>query len=188
MPQDPQSKRLESIAKIVLTIVFLGLIGVLAAGVERKAGWVKITNITVFDFILLVLATTRLGRMIAFDRIMDPFRMPFTRVVEDNSGEGKTVIPRGNGFRQAIGQLISCPICVGTWAAALLTAALLVFPDGTRVFLYALGAVSAAEIMHSLIEKLCWGARQDRVNTGQLMQQKKIVQDEHALKDAHSQQ
>jgi len=116
---------------------------------------------------------------------MDPLRAPFTKVVEDNSGDGKTVVPRGVGVRQALGQLISCPICVGTWVAAILVAMMLVAPAGTRIFLYATAAVGVAELLHSLTEALCWSGRRGRTSSGYTIQKKKALAEKIARETAH---
>ncbi|MRR30587.1 DUF1360 domain-containing protein [bacterium] len=186
MPQDPRSKQQETIAKILLSLIFMGILGLLAYWVEIKVGWLKLFELSVLDIILISVATFRLGRMIAFDRIMDPLRAPFTKVVDDNSGDGKTVVPRGAGFRQALGQLIVCPTCVGTWVAALLVAFMLVYPAGTRIFLYATAAVGMAELLHSLTEALCWSARHSRVSSGYAMQEKKALAEQNESQISHS--
>jgi len=187
MPRDPRSKQQETVAKIILSVLFMGVLGLLAYWVEVKAGWLKILELTAMDVILIGVSTFRLGRMIAFDRIMDPLREPFSKVVDDNSGEGKTVVPRGNGFRQALGQLIVCPTCVGTWVAAVLVALMLVYPAGTRIFLYATAAVGLAEILHSLTEVLCWTARNARTSSGYVMEKKKAVKVQNESLNSHSQ-
>jgi len=187
MPQDPRSKQQESIAKILLTFLFMGGLGLLAYWVEIKVGWMKIYELKLLDVVLIGVATFRLGRMIAFDRIMDPLRAPFSKVVDDNSGEGKTVVPRGNGFRQAFGQLIVCPTCVGTWVAAALVALMLVYPTGTRIFLYATAAVGIAEILHSLTETLCWSARQARTSSGYVLEKKKALKERIESEISHRQ-
>jgi len=187
MPQDPRSKQQESMAKILISVLFMGGLGLLAYWVEVKVGWLKIVELELLDIVLIGIATFRLGRMIAFDRIMDPLRAPFSKVVDDNSGEGKTVVPRGGGFRQAMGQLIVCPTCVGTWVAAVLVALMLIYPAGTRIFLYATAAVGIAELLHSLTEVLCWTARQARTSSGYVMEQKKALKDQNESKTSHSQ-
>jgi len=186
MPSDPGMKMQENLTKVGLTVLFLGIIGLLGYWVERNAAWVKIRELSTFDFILLGLATFRLGRMIAFDRIMDPFRAPFTKVVDDNSGEGKTVVPRGKGFLQAFGQLISCPICVGTWLSAFLVGLMLIVPDATRIFLYIIGAAAVAEVVHSFTEALCWFARSSRTASGLTIQQRKKWMESNESQNAHS--
>src|SRR5574340_132426 len=125
MPQDPKSKQQDSITKIVLILLFLGGFRVLAWVVENGGGKLQLAVLSLLDIVLIGFDTFRLGRMISYDRVMDPLRAPFTKVVNDNSGEGKTVAARGTGFRQTIGQLISCPICVGTWVAAILVVMML---------------------------------------------------------------
>jgi hypothetical protein len=187
MPQDPRSKQQESITKILLSVLFMGGLGLLAYWVEVKVGWLKIVELELLDIVLIGIATFRLGRMIAFDRIMDPLRVPFSKVVDDNSGEGKTVVPRGSGFRQAMGQLIVCPTCVGTWVAAVLVALMLVYPAGTRIFLYATAAVGIAELLHSLTEVLCWTARQARTSSGYVMEKKKALIEQNESQTSHSQ-
>ena len=187
MPQDPRSKQQESITKILLSVLFMGGLGLLAYWVEVKVGWLKIVELELLDIVLIGIATFRLGRMIAFDRIMDPLRVPFSKVVDDNSGEGKTVVPRGSGFRQAMGQLIVCPTCVGTWVAAVLVALMLVYPAGTRIFLYATAAVGIAEVLHSLTEVLCWTARQARTSSGYVMEKKKALKEQNESQTSHSQ-
>ena len=187
MPQDPRSKQQETTAKIILSVLFMGILGLLAYWVEIKVGWIKLLELSVVDILLISVATFRLGRMIAFDRIMDPLRAPFTKVVDDNSGDGKTAVPRGAGFRQALGQLIVCPTCVGTWVAALLVAFMLVYPAGTRIFLYATAAVGLAEILNSLTEALCWSARHSRTSSGYVMQEKKASAERNESQTSHSQ-
>lgn len=187
MPQDPKSRRQDSIAKIVLIVIFLGGLGVLAWVVERGGKGLQLTDLSLVDFVLIGIATFRLGRMISYDRVMDPLRAPFTRVVADSSGEGKTVAPRGSGLRQTIGQLISCPICVGTWVAAFLVLMMLAAPNGTRIFLYVIAAVGLAEILNSLTETLCWAGRSGRSMSGLAIQKRLNLMKEASQDDLHTQ-
>lgn len=186
MPENPRSKLQENIAKVFLTVAFLGIVGMLGWWVETKAGWVKVTQLSVMDLVLLGFATYRLGRMLAFDRIMDPFRAPFTKVVDDNSGDGKTVVPRGTGVQQSLGQLLSCPICAGTWVAVVLVGLLLVAPSGTRIFLYVISAAALAELLHSLTETLCWVARHNRTASGAIIHAKDHSDQSARSDTAHS--
>lgn len=124
--------------------------------------------------------------MISYDRIMDPLRAPFTRVVADSSGEGKTIVPRGTGIRQAIGQLISCPICVGTWVAAIFVVMMLAAPNGTRIFLYTIAAVGLAEILNSLTETLCWTGRSGRSMSGLAIQKRMNLMKDGSQDGSHS--
>src|SRR5574340_36624 len=187
MPQDPKSRRQDSIAKIVLIVIFLGGLGVLAWVVETGGKGLQLTDLSLVDFVLIGIATFRLGRMISYDRVMDPLRAPFTRVVADSSGEGKTTASRGTGLRQTIGQLITCPICVGTWVAAFLVLLMLAAPNGTRIFLYVIAAVGLAEILNPLTETLCWAGRSGRSMSGLAIQKRLNLMKEASQDDAHSQ-
>lgn len=118
------------------------------------------------ELLLLGFATMRLGRLVAFSQVMEPFRAPFAVTVPDDSGAGESVIARGQGVRQAVGQLITCPICAGTWIAAALVYGLYAFPGPGHVFLYMTAAIGIAEVLHSLTEALCWSSSNARVQAG----------------------
>jgi hypothetical protein len=124
------------------------------------------------DLALLVLATFRLGRLIAYDVVMEPFRRPFARTVPDATGAGETVEPHGTGVRRALGQLFSCPICTGTWVAAVLVYGLYTFPGPTRVFLAIMAVIGAAELLNALEETFCWSGQLARTVTGKQQLQK----------------
>ena len=104
--------------------------------------------------------------MIAFDHIAEPLRAPFAKTVTDRNGAGSVVVPKGRGAMRSIGQLISCPICVGTWIAALLVYLLYFFPGPTRVFITMTAVIGLAELLHSVTEALCWVGINSRVMAG----------------------
>lgn len=105
-----------------------------------------------FDFLLLFLATLRLGRLVAFDKIFQTYREPFTQLVHD--GGGLNVVPKGKGIRRAIGELISCPICAGTWIAALLVYAHRW--QVARSFVAIQAIAGAIEVLHAMTEAFQW--------------------------------
>ena len=114
-------------------------------------------NLRPFDFVLLGFSTLRLGRLVAHDLVTEPYRAPFTETVPDQYGTGETVVPKRSGWRRAIGELISCPICSGTWAAAAMVYALQIAPHPTRLFMAIMGAVGVGEILNALTEAMSWG-------------------------------
>ncbi len=170
----------EAATKVVFTIAFLVVFGVFIVLTGRLIPLRLDTSPSVFDFVLLAFATMRLGRMVAYDRVMEPFRAPFTVTVHDKSGAGKTVIARGTGIRCSIGQLISCPICIGTWIAAILVYAFYAFPGPARVFIIISAAVGLAEMLNSLIEAFGWSGHLARTVAGLQMAGKKGAVDEPA--------
>ena len=124
--------------------------------------------------------------MVAYDRVMEPFRAPFTITVPDKSGAGKTVIARGSGIRCSIGQLISCPICIGTWIAAILIYALYAFPGPAHVFILIAAVIGSAELLNSLIEAFSWSGHLARTVSGVQMAAKKAAGNEIPPTDSRS--
>jgi hypothetical protein len=70
------------------------------------------------DIALLALATQKLSRVITKDKVTAALRAPFTEI-EGKGGAGELEERgRGRGLRRAIGDLITCPFCLGTWIAS----------------------------------------------------------------------
>lgn len=109
-----------------------------------------------FSFLLLALAVLRLGRLVAFDKVFNAYREPFTQVVIDDSGAGETVIPRGTGVKRVIGELLTCPICAGTWVALMLLYGLVLLPEFTYAFVLIMALAGSIELFHALTEAIQW--------------------------------
>ena len=73
-----------------------------------------------FDLGLLALATYRTSRLVAYDKVASTYREPFTETRRHPSGAGLTTVPKRSGARRVLGELITGPVCNGTWIAALL--------------------------------------------------------------------
>jgi hypothetical protein len=73
--------------------------------------------------------------------------------------------------QQSLGQLITCPICVGTWISAGLVYLLYLFPGPVHVFLYMTAAIGIAELLVALTEALCWTGQYGRVMSGYKMRE-----------------
>ena len=165
MPVVDTKTRREYGTKIALSLIFVGLFGAFVGLMSRFELWGQ-AQLQFIDWILLGFATLRLGRLISYDLVMQPLRSPFTQTVADASGSGDTVKPKGFGIRRAIGEMLSCPICTGTWAAAFLIYALYLFPGPTRVFLVMTAAIGLAEILNALLESLIWFGEYARSTAG----------------------
>ena len=69
------------------------------------------------DILLLGLATQKVSRLVTKSRVTSVMRAPFTKY-EGPAGSGEVEErPRGRGLRRAVGELVSCPFCMGTWIA-----------------------------------------------------------------------
>jgi hypothetical protein len=145
--------------KLTLVSVFLGLLGTFAT---RLIPTNRDLTPRPYELLMLGLASFRIGRMIAYEGVAEPLREPFTSTRLDDSGAGQTVVASGEGVRFVLGQLMSCPICVGTWVAAGLVYGLQLLPRPTRILLAIMSTVGVAQLCHSLSEWLDWNARAAR--------------------------
>lgn len=78
---------------------------------------------TVFEFILLCLASFRLTRLLVFDKITEFIRRPFHEAIEEELSDGTVeeyIQLKGTGLRRWIGELLSCYWCTGIWSTAFL--------------------------------------------------------------------
>ena len=70
------------------------------------------------DIALFALATQKLSRVITKDKVTSALRAPFTEV-EGKGGPGEIEErAKGQGLRRAIGELLTCPFCLGSWIAS----------------------------------------------------------------------
>jgi hypothetical protein len=164
--------KLEYATKVILLVIFLLLFAGFAYWASNWGARLENFNPGLLDLTFLGFATMRLGRLVAFSRIMEPLRAPFTETRLDDSGAGETVVARGKGVRQALGQMVSCPICAGTWIAAGLVFSLYAFPGPTHLFLLMTAGIGVAELFHSCVEALSWSASLTRARTGETLGRK----------------
>lgn len=81
-------------------------------------------GISVFDFVLLSLATFRLTRLFVYDKIMQWGRDLFLDITTTSEVTGDGAVIRSKpvgGPRRTIADLLSCPWCVGMWFALFVT-------------------------------------------------------------------
>jgi len=156
----------EYATKLSLIGIFISIFAVFVSRLSILRRGRKDFKISSLDWALLSFSTLRLGRMVAFDEVAEPLRSPFTQTVPDASGAGETVTAKGTGVRRSLGELISCPICAGTWIAAGLVYGLHTIPNPTRVFLAIIGTTGAVEMLNALTEWLSWSSQLARTLTG----------------------
>ena len=107
-------------------------------------------RIGIRDVLLAGVATHKLSRVIAKDRVTDPLRAPFTEF-QGEGGPGEVEeTPRGTGVRRAIGELLVCPFCLGQWIATALLAGLAVVPRATRLVCSIFAAVTIGDFLQVL--------------------------------------
>jgi len=103
---------------------------------------------SLLDLALLGIATHKLSRIVAKDRITSILRAPFvTYICSAGAGEVDEE-PRGRGIQRGIGHLVSCPYCMAPWCATALAFSLLFAPRATRFFAGILASVAASDFLH----------------------------------------
>ena len=159
----PDPEQRERLTYVTLVSLFLGLLGIFVSR-ERKAR--PVFDPQPRDIILIALATFRAGRVAAYERVTQPFRDPVTETVPDEYDAGQNVVAEGTGVRKAIGELVSCPICVGTWVASGLVYGLRIAPGPTRLVAAILGISGLAEVLNAATEALSWSGQAARKQSG----------------------
>ncbi|MFL5825271.1 MAG: DUF1360 domain-containing protein [Thermoleophilaceae bacterium] len=106
------------------------LAGFIAA--RRRSGRDLPERIGPGDVALMGAATHKLARLIAKDKVTSFARAPFVRYEGDAGPSEVDESPRGSGLRLAVGELVSCPFCLGQWVAAGFAAGLVSAPRTTR--------------------------------------------------------
>jgi Protein of unknown function (DUF1360) len=92
------------------------------------------------DLVVLAAATFKAARTISRDEVTSFLREPF---VEGHAHDGDEE-PVGTGdLRQAIGELVTCSRCVGTWVAAGLGTTQMLAPRFGRILTWSLAAAGA---------------------------------------------
>jgi hypothetical protein len=119
--------------------------GLAASGALAKALDRKPQCQTALDFVVLSAASFKAARTLSRDKVASVVREPF---VEETAYDGHER-PAGDGLRRAIGELVTCTRCVGTWTAAGLATTQVVAPRFGRLLTWSLGAAAANDFLQA---------------------------------------
>lgn len=108
------------------------------------------------DLALATVATYRASRLLTEASVTAPLRAPFTRYTGPAApGEvAEEVQEAEGGHRHAIGELVSCPYCLGVWLATGCTYGLVLAPRWTRFVISLLAVDAGSELLQKLYEDL----------------------------------
>ena len=84
------------------------------------------------DLVLGGIATHKISRLLAKDKVTQPLRAPFTKDAEQAGPSEVSEEPAGRGPRLVIGELVSCPYCLGVWVGSGLLYGFALAPRVTR--------------------------------------------------------
>ena len=130
---------------IAMTLFFSAVAALTAAANTRDALPKKIK---LLDLLLVGVATHKLTRLLGKERITGALRAPFVHY-KGSAGSGEVEEePRGRGFQRAVGELVSCPYCLGPWCAAALGFGMVFAPRTTRFLASILGTVTISDFLN----------------------------------------
>jgi hypothetical protein len=101
---------------------------------------------TALDFVILAAASFKAARTVSRDKVTSFVREPF---VEGEAYDGDDEQPAGEGFQRAIGELVTCTRCIGTWTAAGLAATQVISPRFGRLLTWSLAASAANDFLQA---------------------------------------
>ena len=138
-----EERPLASYAALAGTFVAAGGLALLL--VERGPGLPR--RIGASDLVLIGIATHKLARLVAKDKITSFLRAPFARYQGPGAPGEVEEEARGHGLRLALGELLTCPYCLGPWVSAGFLFGLVQWPRPTRVAASALVVLTIADFL-----------------------------------------
>lgn len=111
----------------------------------HRAG--KLDGLGAGDILLAGVATQKLSRLLGKDKVTSFLRAPFTRYQGESGPSEVSEAPRGTGMRMAIGELVSCPYCLGQWISAGFALGLMTAPRTTRAIAGTYAVLGVADFL-----------------------------------------
>lgn len=129
-------------AMALFHLLFVG-----ALALARRRGRELPERPPVADIALVGVASHKVSRLIAKDKVTSPLRAPFTEL-EGSGGPGELEErARGGPVRTAIGELLICPYCLGLWVVTAFAVGLLFCPRVTRFVAAIFAALTASDFL-----------------------------------------
>jgi hypothetical protein len=132
-------------AYAAITGAFVGGLA-LAGGLARLLGRDPREN-TWLDLAVLSAATFKTARTITRDEVTSFLREPFVEG-DAHSGDEERPVQTG-GVEQAIGELVTCSRCIGTWAAAGLATTHVLAPRFGRLLTWSLAGAGINDFLQA---------------------------------------
>lgn len=99
------------------------------------------------DVVRIALSSYKLSRVVAKEEVTTFVRAPVT----EDPGAQK---PKPDGLARVLGELVTCPYCIGLWIASGLSYALVLFPRETRFATSIFGSYAIADFLHAGFTRL----------------------------------
>jgi hypothetical protein len=120
--------------------------GIAAAGVAGRLLDRDAQCQTALDFVVLSAASFKAARTLSHDEVTSFVREPFVRGHAHEGGEEP--VETGD-LAQALGELVTCSRCIGTWVAAGLATTQVLAPRFGRLLTWSLAAAGANDFLQA---------------------------------------
>jgi hypothetical protein len=136
-PRAERDAETHAVDYAAINAVWVALAASLLAGSRGRASTDPITN---KELIPLAAATFAVSKAVARERIGTWVREPF---VDEEAGQQ----PKGGRLRRAVGELVTCTRCVGTWSALGVVGLRVLRPEAGRTLSVILASSAANDWM-----------------------------------------
>lgn len=135
---------------------YASIVAVFAGGLATVGGLARLLGRdpregTMLNLVVLAAATFKAARTLADDEVTSFLREPF---VQGEAHAGDEEPAETGDLRQAIGELVTCSRCIGTWAAAGLATAQILAPRSGRILTWTLAAGGANDFLQAAFAAL----------------------------------
>jgi hypothetical protein len=104
-------------------------------------------RVSLTDTVRIGLASYKIGRLVAKDPVTTFVRAPVTE-------DPDATEPKREGPARALGELVTCPYCVGLWVASGFAYSLVLFPRQTRLVASIFGGQAVADFLNAAFVRL----------------------------------
>ena len=105
----------------------------------------------VLDLTAIALSSYKLARVITKEDVAAFVRAPVT---EDPDAQQ----PKPEGMARVLGELVTCPYCIGLWLTSALSYSQVLFPRETRFFTSIFGTYAVTDFLHAGFVRLKGGS------------------------------
>ncbi len=135
-----------------LTAFALAVSSVVAVG--RATGRGLPERYDLADIALGALATHKFTRLVSKGSVTSPIRAPFTEFEAPAGSAELNEKARGGRVRHTIGELLTCPFCLGQWVGTGYVAGLGLAPRPTRAWAAVFAVTGISDVLHQVYARL----------------------------------
>ena len=130
-----------------------------AAAATVLAGWFAGASLPEryppLDLAVGALATHKATRLLGKASVTSPIRAPFTVFAGPAGSAEHHEEARGeHGFQHTVGELLTCPFCLGVWIGSAYVAGLVLAPRPTRTVAAVLSVVAGSDMLQHVYQRL----------------------------------